>query len=130
MAGDSDPPPVADDANEQGETAPAMSTDGAAAPTWTDIYNQVLTVSTCGVGPGGVLAGTCHHKEFSTVSSAYDYVHSQCPVSTATMTLSCMKGTAPPGCGPSCGNMPLSGDISAAGYENIKAWIAAGAQNN
>jgi hypothetical protein len=130
MGGDSGPPPVADDANGQSDSPPATSSDGAAAPTWTGIYNQVLTVSTCGVGPGGIFAGTCHQKEFSSVSSAYDYIHSQCPVSTATMTLTCMKGTVPSGCSSSCGNMPLSGDISAAGYASIKAWIAAGAQNN
>jgi hypothetical protein len=115
------------DANAPFDSGDAGSSDGGIGPTWTDIYSRYLTQSTCGTGPGGAFAGLCHNKEFSSISGAYAYIQSQCP----STTMKCLKKLG--ACnGGQCteGNMPVSGDLSDEGYAAIKAWMAAGAQNN
>jgi hypothetical protein len=110
-------------------TGVSGSGDGGAAPTWTDIYKQYLTLSTCG-GAGGIFAGACHN-DFNSKSSAYSYLRAQGQLADASTPMACLKGLGACKEGQCTqGNMPVTGDISDDAYAAIRAWIAAGVQNN
>jgi hypothetical protein len=93
-----------------------MMMGGGNAPTWTQICSQYLTPQTCG--------GLGCHQEFQQASTGYTWLQSQGYISGTMSTMACLRGFGP------TGNMPIIGSISMQGVTDIKAWIAAGAQND